>query len=158
MFDQLFRAPYAVARQRDGPLAEERHRYLVHLAARQMAAHTLRNVANYVLAVAKALRLADRPGELIPRAEIEAEADRWAGRQYRGSRMRKARRSWLNFTRNAVAWLAFLGRLQPPVTVQRPYADHLARFTDYVLRERGLAPQTVEQYRWTIDKFLAQID
>src|SRR4051794_372087 len=102
MFDQLFQTPCALAHQLNGPLVEERRRYLVHLAQQQMSANTLRNIADYILAVAKALRLADRPGEFIPRAEVEAEADRWAGRQYRGSRVRKTRRSWLNFTRNAV--------------------------------------------------------
>ena len=80
MFEQLFERPHALARQRNGPLAEERLRYLAHCAEQQMAHRTLRRIAIYTLIVAKALRLADRPGELVTRAEIEAEADRWANR------------------------------------------------------------------------------
>src|SRR5262249_40984504 len=63
-----------------------------HCAEQQMARRTLQLIAHYLLIVAKALRLADRPGELITRAEIEAEADRWANRQPRPAQM--ARSDW----------------------------------------------------------------
>src|SRR5437879_12936787 len=86
MFEQLFERPHALARQQNGPLAEERRRYLVHCAEQQMAPRTLRCIAIYTLVVAKALRLADRPDELLTRREIEAEADRWANRQPRPPR------------------------------------------------------------------------
>ena len=46
-------------------------------------------IAIYTLVVAKALRLAERPGELITRAEIEAEADRWANRRPEPAKMRQ---------------------------------------------------------------------
>jgi hypothetical protein len=62
VFEQLFERPHALARQRNGPLAEERCRYLVHCASQQLARRTLRCIAIYILIVAKALRLADRPG------------------------------------------------------------------------------------------------
>ena len=69
MFEQLFERPHALARQRNGPAAEERLRYLAHCAEQQMARRTLRLIALYLLIVARALRLADRPGELISRDE-----------------------------------------------------------------------------------------
>ena len=81
MFDRLFQNPHVLARQRNGPLAEERRRYLAHCAEQQMSRRTLRDIARYTLLVAEALRLAERPGELITRAEIEAEADRWFDRR-----------------------------------------------------------------------------
>ena len=62
-----------------------------------MAHRTLRCITIYTLIVAKALRLADRPGELISRAEIEAEADRWANREPKPPNMKAARLSWLRF-------------------------------------------------------------
>ena len=37
MFEQLFKGPHALACQRNGPLAEERLRYLVHCAEQQMS-------------------------------------------------------------------------------------------------------------------------
>src|SRR5262245_16703030 len=77
MFDRLFHSPQAVARQRNGPMVEERCRYLAHCAALQMTCGSLRVIAVYTLIIAKTLHLADRPGELVTRAEIEAGADRY---------------------------------------------------------------------------------
>jgi hypothetical protein len=115
MFEQLFERPHALARQRNGPLVEERLRYLAHCAEQQMAHRTLRCIAIYTLIVAKALRLADRPAELISRAEIEAEATRWADREPKPPNMRAVRITWLRFNGHATRWLRFLGRLQASV-------------------------------------------
>jgi hypothetical protein len=86
VFDRLFKDPHAVARQRNGPLAEERLRYLTHCAEQQMAPMTLLDIATYLLVVAKALRLAERPVDLITRDEVKAAADRWTSRHCSGSR------------------------------------------------------------------------
>ena len=50
MFEQLFKRPHALARHRNGPLAEERCRYLAHCAQQQMSRRTLRRIAVYTLA------------------------------------------------------------------------------------------------------------
>jgi integrase/recombinase XerD len=158
MFEQLFERPHALARQWNGPAVEERLRYLAHCAEQQMARRTLRLIATYILIVAKSLRLADRPGELITRAEIEAEADRWANRQPKPPGMCSVRLAWLRFTGNATRWLNFLGRLQPPATAPHPYAEYVAQFVDDMLGERGLSPRTAEYRSRTISEFLALID
>jgi integrase/recombinase XerD len=158
VFEQLFERPHALARQRGGPLAEERRSYLAHCAGQQMAQRTLRCTAIYTLVVAKALRLADRPGELISRAEIEAEATRWADREPKPPNMRAARLSWLRFHGHATRWLGFLGRLQPPTSAPRPYAENIGQFTDYMLRERGLSPRTADYRCRTIFEFLSRVD
>jgi site-specific recombinase XerD len=158
MFDQLFQHPHALARHRDGPLSEERRRYLAHCAAQQLAVLTLRQIANYTLAVAKVLRLADRPGESITAEEIEAEAKRWArhrSKPPKGQVLEHARR---RFQRHALRWLQFLGRLQPPATAPRPYTEQIAQFTDYQLRERGLSPNTVERHSRALHRFLSQLE
>ena len=80
MFDRLFEEPGALVRQRTGPLIEERQRFLVHLAEQGMARCTLRKAARYLLIIARCLRLADRPGEVICRAEIEQQALFWTNR------------------------------------------------------------------------------
>jgi integrase/recombinase XerD len=157
MFEQLFERPHALARQRHGPLFEERLSYVSHCAEQQMARRTLQFVAIYLLIVAKALRLADRPGELISRDEIEAAANRWANRQPKPPQMRSVRLTWLRFTGNATRWLTFLGRLQPPATATRPYADQITQFVDFMLRERGLSPRTVDSRCRTISEFLSRI-
>jgi integrase/recombinase XerD len=157
MFDQLFQHPHALARHRDGPMPEERRRYLAHCAAQRMAVWTLRHIANYLLVVAKVLRLADRPGELITAEEIEAQAKRWARRQSQPPRRRGLDHRRPAFQRHALRWLAFLGRLQPPAAVRQPYADQLAQFADYQARERGLSPNTIDYHRRTLRRFCAQL-
>ena len=157
MFEQLFERPHALARQRHGPLFEERLRYLSHCAEQQMARRTLRVIAIYLLIVAKALRLADRPGELISRDEIEAAANRWANRRPKPPQMRSVRLAWLRFTGQATRWLTFLGRLQPLATATRPYADQVTQFGDFMLRERGLSPRTVDCRYRTVSEFLSRI-
>ena len=157
MFEQLFERPHALARQRHGPLFEERLGYLSHCAEQQMARRTLRLIAVYLLIVAKALRLADRPGELISRDEIEAAANRWAHRQPKPPQMRSVRLAWLRFTGHATRWLTFLGRLQPPATATRPYADQVTQFVDFMLRERGLSPRTVDSRCRRVSEFLSRI-
>jgi integrase/recombinase XerD len=158
MFDQLFQRPRILARHRNGPLADERRRYLAHLAEQQMALLTLQTIASYTLAVAKALCLADRPGEVITKNEIEAEAERWAKRQPRPPAMRLFHHARRNFKGHAMRWLRFLGRLQTPATIPQPYAEQVAQFADYQLRERGLSPQTIAYRSRTIHQFLSHIE
>jgi integrase/recombinase XerD len=158
MFERLFQSAHSLARQRNGPLAEERCRYLSHRAEQQASPLTLRGIAFYTLVVARALRLADRPGELITKNEIEIEAERWANRQPKPPTMRLCHSARENFQAHAVRWLTFLGRLQQPASVQRPYARHVTQFSEYQLRERGLSPATVAYRERTIHEFLAAVE
>jgi integrase/recombinase XerD len=152
MFDRVFQNQRVLARHRNGPLAEERRRYLAYFAEQGMAPSTLQHIARYTLAITEALRLAERPGELITRKEIDAEAD------CRAAERRKRRMLTFRFTGFAIRWLTFLGRLQLPAAVQPRYADHVAEFADYLVRERGLSAKTVAYDRRTTHEFLAQIE
>lgn len=158
MFVRLFHRKRALARHQNGPLVEERCRYLAHRAEQQVCPAALQNIARYTLIVAEALRLADRPGELITKNEIEVEAERWAKRQPKPRTTRILPHARRNFMGHALRWLTFLGRLQLSITVQRPYAKNIAQFTDYQLQERGLSPQTVAHRSRTIHQVLAQIE
>jgi site-specific recombinase XerD len=152
MFDQLFQNPRVLARQRNGPLAEERCRYLVCCAEQQMSPARLQQIARRILVITEALRLAERPGELITRMEIDAEVDRRV-------RERPKRRLLIyGFTCEAVRWLTFLGRLQVPAPVPSAYAEHVAEFAAYLVQERGLSPKTVAYDCRTTHEFLAQIE
>lgn len=157
MFDRLFSRAHALARHRNGPLAEERRRYLAHCAEQEMARFTLQHIARCTLVVATVLRLAERPGEVITRAEIEAAANRWVNRP-RPRGVQKVRIACRKFTGHAIQWLRFLGRLQPPAVVRQPYAEYVGQFTDYLLRERGLSPRTIAYSRAAIQQFLTHID
>ena len=158
MFDRILKQRCALARHRNGPLAEERRRYLAHLADQQMAPLTLQHTAVITLAVAKALHLADRPDEIITRNEIEVAAERWVNRRPKPSSAWLFRHKRQTFKGQAVRWLTFLGRLEPLPAVERPYAKHVTQFSDYQLRERGLSPQTVAYATRTIHEFLGQVE
>ena len=81
MLDRLFQPPCALARQRAGPLLEERLRYLDHLAAQGMARATLRAAAVWLLTAVEVLRLAARPGEVLFLSEIRIQAASAADRR-----------------------------------------------------------------------------
>jgi integrase/recombinase XerD len=157
MFDRLFTSPRGMVRHRNGPLADERCRYLAHCAALQMTPGSLRVIAAYTLIISKTLRLANPPGELVTLAEIEAGADRYvrlsSRRHPRRPKKRKGGFLWQSFKGHAVRWLTFLGRLQRQV-VEQPYGDHIAQFTDHLRQERGLSPLTIACYRQTLTQFL----
>jgi site-specific recombinase XerD len=157
MFDQLFPKPGVLARYRDGPLAEERRRFLVHCAEKQLAPTTLKAIAGYTLAVAKALRLAERPGELITPGEIKAAADRWAHRRSPRRSLPSGQAARRQFTHLATRWLSFLGRLQRVTPTPRPYAREVTAFADHMRQERGLSPCTIANYCRAACEFLAQL-
>jgi integrase/recombinase XerD len=155
VFEQLFEGPHALARQRAGPLVEERLRYLNHLAEQGLARESLRHVAYHLLVVADYLHLPDRPGEVIGLAEIERQAVRWANRPPKGKQRRHSRATFLCY---AKGWLHFLGRLQPPPARPRPHADRVDAFADYLSRERGPSPQTIQTYCPAVEKFLGDLE
>ena len=135
MFERFLKDPKALARHRNGPLAEERRRYLAHLAKQQAKRETLKSIANSLLAIAEALHLDQRSSELTSPEEVDAEVHRWIHRP----RPRRFNKQHIAVRNRVLCWLTFVGRLQLPPAVQRPYADEVTRFADYLLRERGLS-------------------
>jgi integrase/recombinase XerD len=156
MFDQLFKRPQAQARQRAGPLAEERLRYLAHRADQGMARGTLQAAAYQLLTVARSLRLAERPGEIISLAEIEHEAMLWADRSPKPSESQRLR-AVACFRWHATQWLQFLGRLQRPTPAPNPYAALIDDFARFMHCERGLSSQTIDDRRRTVQDFLQRL-
>ena len=83
MFETLFQYPAVVIRQRSGPFAEARERFLNHCASPGFARATLVRRARELLVIAE--RIDITRGEAIGLSTIEAAADRWA----RGQRQRQ---------------------------------------------------------------------
>jgi integrase/recombinase XerD len=157
MFEQLFERPKALARQRTGPLVEQRRAYLTHLASQGTARSTLRTVARYLLAVADALRLAQRPGEPVTTAEIQEQAADWANllKQRRSTHPSPAARP--RFVRFATAWLRFLGRLRQPPPPATPYDAWVDAFADYLRRDLGVSGETVYSHCRYLRDFLGRL-
>jgi site-specific recombinase XerD len=157
MFDQVFTFPSVRQRQRSGPLLQERLAYLSHLVGEGMSLKSLRETANYLLAVADYLRLADRPGEAIARDEIVEQAARWANRRPRPRSMQSSRYGHARFLCYATRWLKFLDRLCLPASGPRLYGAQIAAFGEYLRNERGLSAQTIRSYCWVAQQFLDQL-
>jgi site-specific recombinase XerD len=156
MFERLFNRPITVAQQWAGPLREERLRYLSHLAEQGVGRHGLQVRAYYLLVIAQRLHLAERPGELISRREIERQASRWAQqpgpRKVAGSKHQR-----VAFCRHAAQWLQFCGRLQPLPDAPHRYAEMMAAFADFLGREKGLTPSTIRAGCSIVRKVLSRI-
>jgi site-specific recombinase XerD len=146
-----------VARHRDGPLLEERLRYLSHLAGLGMRRTDLQNRAHYLLVVAQFLGLAARPGDVVSGDEIGQKALLWA-QEAQPHKAPGSRRSRTLFRRYARAWLGFLGRLRPAPAAPVPFAGEVAAFADYLRDERGLARTTIEVRCLTLRHFLGRLN
>ena len=103
------------------------------------------------------LRLAERPGELITRDEVERQAELWAARDSPAPNMRKVsgrRSSRIEFLRHACAWLKFMGRLQERVPAAGRFADQLSEFARFLGEEKGLDSRNSRERCATIGRFL----
>ncbi len=164
MFEQLFVKPHALARHSTEPLSDERRRFLAHLEERGLPRVTLRWYAETLLRVADALRLVDRPGEMISRDEIDRcaadlapvhpalDEDQAVVNQRRTTKNRQ------KFSSVATRWLRYLGRLQDELIPASPYAEQIEAFADFLRRERGLSDRTISNSCTFLRKFLGQRD
>lgn len=156
MFEQLFERRACLSRHQGGPLVEERRRYLTHLSEQGSALATLRGVAAYLLVIAKALRLADRPGERIGRAEIDEQAAAWSRRRFHGRK--RGSHSRQQFLWHATQWLRLMDRLESPTPTAGPYEDQLRIFAEEMRIEQGLSPCTIAQRVKMVQDVLSRLD
>jgi len=152
MFDQLFKQPCALSRQRNAPLASERASFLAQRAEDGAAPGTLVRLARELLVIVQELDLANN--NVITPLAIEAAADRWARQQKRRHRAQTARWSRIFFQQTATHWLRFLGRLFVPEPEPKPFASLVEHFANDLQHERGLASATIANYQWHIERFL----
>jgi len=157
MFNQLFERPHALARQLSGPLVEERRRYLAHCADLGMATRTLRLTAELLLAAEKYLKLAVRPDGIIALQEIEEAGSRWSSRKSLPPIRLHPKLSRQRFIHHAVGWLTFLNRLDIPIKPATAYDQMVAEFANFMAKERGLSPATIEHRCLTVRAFLDRL-
>ena len=152
MFDQLFKQPCGLSRQRNAPLASERASFLAQCAENGAAPGTLVRLARELLVVVLELDLANN--DVIPLLAIETAADRRARQQKRRHRAQTARWSRIFFQQTATHWLRFLGRRYSPEPEPKPFASLVEHFANDLQHERRLASATIANYRWHIERFL----
>ena len=90
MFEQLFRYPGVIERYHAGPHAEDRLRYLVHLAGTGARTQTLQLAASRQLALVQLLDVRD--DQRVLREQLDAAIERWA-QPATASRAGQSRRS-----------------------------------------------------------------
>jgi site-specific recombinase XerD len=156
MFDRLFRRPDVLARQRSGPLLEERLRFLARRADEGLSRGNLREIARHLPIIAEALRLSDRPGELISQAEIDRQA-LLRGVTTSAAKVNDWEQAQQRFRRHAMRWLHFLGRLQPVPTAPVRFGQEVTAFIEFLHREKGLRPSTTDSYRRALGQFLSRL-
>lgn len=152
MFNRLFVRSDALTRQLSYPLADERRQYLANCEAQGMSKSTLRSKARTLLSITNYLKLAHRPQGEISLQEIERAASRWSRKNCPSTSKRRE-----EFGSEAVAWLSFLSRLQIQTKPAKAYDQMLAEFREFMEKDRGLSPATVEHRCHSIRPFLDRL-
>lgn len=140
MFEQLFEQPWALARHVNGPMADERRRFLISLAEQGMLWGRLRTVAGLLLQIIHRLDLVNRPNQSISREEIVLKL--------RASRSQPS---------VAVRWLRFLDRFEQPIAPFCPYTKEVDVYVDFLRNERGAAESTIKANSQFLRRFLGQV-
>jgi site-specific recombinase XerD len=156
MFETLYRYSGVLVRHLNGPAAEERDRYVTHVAAAGAARGSLLHLASELLLVAQRLDI-DGTRAITPE-EITSAADRWVRHQRRHRRIRTTRFSRQRFVQVATDWLRFLGRIEAAPELRGAGADLVDEFAAYVRLERGLSSHTVHNRCWHAQAFLTWLD
>ena len=156
MFELIFKAPYTLRRHREGPLADERARYLAQLAEGGVSLSSLRHAAFFLLGFAA--RVDFSGNQKISQEQMDRAADDWARRkkalEIRSSEPYGPRE---RFRAVARAWLRFLGRWQPAPVPPQPYSDLIADFALSMRQERGLAESTITLRCGFVRKFFDRL-
>lgn len=153
MFNRLFVRSDALNRQLAAPLADERRRYLANCEEQGMSQKTLRSKARILVSIANHLKSAYRPPEQITLQQIGKAASRWVHKKRSSPSIRLGD----EFVSEAVAWLSFLGRLQTQARSARAYDQMLNEFREFMERDRGLSPVTIEHRCHSVRPFLDQL-
>ena len=122
-----------------------------------MATRTLRLTAELLLAAEEYLKLADRPDAIIALQEIEEAGSRWSSRKSLPPIRLHPKLSRQRFIHHAVGWLWFLNRVEVPAKPATAYDQMMVEFTDFMQKERGLSPATIEHRCLTVRAFLDRL-
>ena len=145
MFETIVCTDLALARHRDGPLSEERNRYLRHCADQGGTRESLRSKARAILRVAE---------RMSPEDLGHVDASRLNEIACRSSSAdTTAATTVATLVNCARPWLKYLDWWHEPVQLI-PFASTLDDFVSWMRDERGLTPCTIDQWRRQVASFL----
>jgi site-specific recombinase XerD len=156
MFDQLFGKLSVVVHHRAAPYAAERERFLEQCARQGYVRTSLKRLAATLLVAAYELHA--HGGLPAAPDDLEAAADRVLQLRTDLHRPGDAQTYRAGFVRAATQWLLFLGALRMPAVPPRHFAGLLEDFAQWMAQERGLSPQTIQNRRWHVERFLVWLD
>jgi integrase/recombinase XerD len=153
MFNRLFVRSDALTRHLSAPLADERGQYLASCKEQGMSPSTLRSKARTLLSIADSLKPAHRSQDQISLQEIDKVARRWSRKRCSPP----SKQLLAGFVSETIAWLSFLGRFQTQTAPAKAYDRMLVEFKDFMEKDRGLSPVTVEHRCTSIRPFLDRL-
>ncbi len=140
MIEELFKRPTALARYREGPLAEAREQFLDRCANDGYSRSMLQKIAWVLLAVAEGL---DLEHGKVSTQDIERAAD--CRRRLRHQPIRTEDSVWTRqmFIHFATEWLRYLDCLQQTEEAPNAFMAQIDAFACHMRDERGLSPVTI---------------
>ena len=145
MFETIVCTDWALARHRDGPLAEERERYLRHCADQGGTRESLRSKARAILRVAE--RMSPEDLGHVDASKLREIACRSSCADT------TAATTVATLVNCARPWLKYLDWWHEPVQLI-PFASTLDEFVSWMQDERGLTACTIDQWRRQVASFL----
>lgn len=150
MFDRIYQRQSVLARHRDGPWADERTRFLQHVANEGRASNTLMNIAAILLAMAHQF-VDERIIGHVTADDIARSVDAWldsSAPPFGAAHRRPIARTAAIF--HTAAWLRYLYRYAEPAAPVDPGAELLADLLVTLRDERGLAAATLSNLQRTL--------
>ena len=143
MFEWLFTQPCTIESYQAAPLADERERYLLHLAESGAARSTLRAIAHEQRSLVFFLDLTENNKVTVP--DVEAAATQWSrpGKHRRHRTVYSSPKTRKLFVLRSLRWLRFINRLDEPVVVRHPHMAEVASYEAWMRNERGLSEDTI---------------
>jgi site-specific recombinase XerD len=153
MFEAFLKTPKHLARFRNGPLADERARYLEHLTSEGRSQSRLQAINSRLLSIAEMIDSArERPYTPIELSDI---AERWFSKlQFATTNPHREHIAKQDFHFLASGWLRFLGKLDEPQAAE-PYACEVGEFIAHLEHDRGYTPATRGNRRRSVEPFLS---
>lgn len=154
MFEQFVTRRKHLQLHRQGPMREERERYLRHLLEEGRALETFKIAAGYILHAAMLLDL--KPGQVVNEEQLRALGRKWRDGNFRGGlgRRKPSAHTIRIFLGRIRHWLTFSGRMDRPQT-HGPFDDLIQDFLEFKRAEHGWSDCTVDIYRRDIRLFLS---
>ena len=151
MFKRLYSCPQTILIHCSAPLYDERLSYLRYCAGWCANQQTLCKIAVYLLHVANFLNL--RVDETVNLAQIETAAQAWRHSIHTRANYSSKPKAIQIFVGHAVRFFRFLGRFEETHAPSPAQCDEVAQFIQHIRCECGWAAQTIESYRWVINRF-----